>query len=345
MTILFTYFFLAISVSFLCSFLESILLSTTHSYIRMLIKEKNPKGLILKKFKNDINRPLAAILTLNTVANTVGAAGVGAQALKVYGSGAVAVFSGILTLGILILSEIIPKTLGAAYWRKLAGPSTDIIRILIFITYPFVVMSEKISIVLQPKDKKLKNVSREEITAMAEMGEDEGTIEESESTIIENLFKLKQSSVEEILTPRSVIFSLDKKATVKSVMEKHADINFSRIPVYDKNIDNIIGIVYKDKLLGTIADDLFEKTMGELCDPVDTVFEKQTVDNVLNKFIKNKSHMFIVKDEFGGTTGIVTLEDCIETLLGVEIMDESDTVADMRELAKDQQRLKRRGKS
>jgi len=345
MTALFTYFFLAISISFLCSLLESVLLSTTHSFIRVLIKENIRKGIILKKLKDNINQPLAAILTLNTIANTVGAVGVGAQALAVYGSGSVAIFSVFLTLAILVLSEIIPKTLGATYWRKLAGPSATIIRILIFITYPFVLLSEKLSIIFQSKQEKLKNVSREEITAMAEMGEDEGTIEESESTIIENLFKLKQSTIEEILTPRSVIFSVEKNETVMSVMEKHENINFSRIPVYDQNIDNIVGIVYKDKLLETIGDDLFDKTMIELAADVDTVFEKQTIDSVLNKFINNKSHMFIVKDEFGGTTGIVTLEDCIETLLGVEIMDESDTVADMRELAKDQERLKRRGKS
>ena len=160
--------------------------------------------------------------------------------------------------------------------------------------------------------------------------------------IIENLFELKKIPVEEILTPRSVIFALEHHKTVRMVMDEHEDLNFSRIPIYKENIDNIIGIVYKDTLLEAMADDFFEKKMETITEPVDTVFEKQTVESVLNNFTKTRSHMYIVKDEFGGTTGIVTLEDCIETLLGVEIMDESDTVADMRELAKDQLRQKRR---
>jgi CBS domain containing-hemolysin-like protein len=150
--------------------------------------------------------------------------------------------------------------------------------------------------------------------------------------------------VEEILTPRSVIYAFEDTQTVGQVMDADEDINFSRIPVFHENIDNIIGIVYKDTLLETMADDYFEKTMADIVEPVDSVYEKQTVESVLNKFTKNRSHMFIVTDEFGGTTGIVTLEDCIETLLGVEIMDESDEVADMRELAKDQLRAKRRAK-
>ena len=177
---------------------------------------------------------------------------------------------------------------------------------------------------------------------MAEMGEDEGSIDEQESDIIENLFRLKEMHIEEILTPRSVIFAFEDTQTVGQIMESNEDLNFSRIPVFHDNIDNILGIVYKDTLLETMADDFFEKTLSEIIEPVDTVFEKQTVENILNKFTKTRSHMFIVKDEFGGTTGIVTLEDCIETLLGVEIMDESDEVADMRELAKDQLRQKKK---
>ncbi len=195
---------------------------------------------------------------------------------------------------------------------------------------------------MTPNEDELKKVSREEISAMAEMGEDEGSIDEHESDIIDNLFRLKEMNVDEILTPRSVIFALEDNQTVGQVMDEHEDINFSRIPIFHDNIDEIIGIVYKDTLLETMADDYFEKTMAEIADPVDWVYEEQTVEAVLNKFTKTRSHMFIVKDEFGGTTGIVTLEDCIETLLGVEIMDESDEVADMRELAKDQLRQKRR---
>ena len=205
-------------------------------------------------------------------------------------------------------------------------------------------LSQALSANITPDEDESKKVSREEITVMAEMGEDEGSIDEHESDIIENLFKLKKIPIEEILTPRSVIFALEQHKTVRMVMDEHEDLNFSRIPIYKENIDNIIGIVYKDTLLEAMADDFFKKKMETISEPVDTVYEKQTVESVLNKFTKTRSHMYIVKDEFGGTTGIVTLEDCIETLLGVEIMDESDTVADMRELAKDQLRQKRRAK-
>ncbi len=342
MSTLFGYFFLALGVSFICSTLESVILTVTHSHIGTLVKTNHRSGKLLQNLKDDINRPLAAILTLNTVAHTVGAAGVGAQALKVFGSDSVAITSVILTFCILVFSEIIPKTIGAIYWKKLAAPSAYTIRLLIFLTLPFVWLSKALSATMTPNEDELKKVSREEISAMAEMGEDEGSIDEHESDIIDNLFRLKEMNVDEILTPRSVIFALEDNQTVGQVMDEHEDINFSRIPIFHENIDEIIGIVYKDTLLETMADDYFEKTMAEIADPVDWVYEEQTVEAVLNKFTKTRSHMFIVKDEFGGTTGIVTLEDCIETLLGVEIMDESDEVADMRELAKDQLRQKRR---
>ena len=342
MSTLFGYFFLALGVSFICSTLESVILTVTHSHIGTLVKTNHRSGKLLQNLKDDINRPLAAILTLNTVAHTVGAAGVGAQALKVFGSDSVAITSVILTFCILVFSEIIPKTMGAIYWKKLAAPSAYTIRLLIFLTLPFVWLSKALSATMTPNEDELKKVSREEISAMAEMGEDEGSIDEHESDIIDNLFRLKEMNVDEILTPRSVIFALEDNQTVGQVMDEHEDINFSRIPIFHDNIDEIIGIVYKDTLLETMADDYFEKTMAEIADPVDWVYEEQTVEAVLNKFTKTRSHMFIVKDEFGGTTGIVTLEDCIETLLGIEIMDESDEVADMRELAKDQLRQKRR---
>ena len=338
MSLLIAYFFLALGVSFICSLLESVILSVTHSHIGILVKSNPSKGKLLQRLKDDINRPLAAILTLNTIANTVGAAGMGAQALHVYGSHAVAAASAILTFSILIFSEILPKTLGAYFCRSLAIPSAYVIRALMVITFPFVWLSNTLSSAINSNEDR---VSREEITAMAEMGEDEGSIDEHESDIIENLFRLKEIQIEDILTPRSVIYAFEDIQTVGKIMDSNEDIIFSRIPVFHENIDNVIGMVYKDTVLETMADDFFEKTMADLVEPVETAYEKESVESVLNKFTKNRSHMFIVKDEFGGTTGIVTLEDCIETLLGVEIMDESDEVADMRKLAKDQQRQKK----
>ena len=339
MSLLVAYFLLAIGVSFLCSLLEAVILSVTHSQIGMLVKTNPKQGKMLQKLKDDINRPLAAILTLNTISHTLGAAGMGAQVLYLYGSGAVAIASAVLTFCILVFSEILPKTIGAYFCRSLAIPSAYLIRFLMVIAFPFVWLSNTLSKSISSKEDK---VSREEIAAMAEMGEDEGSIDEQESDIIENLFRLKEIQVEDILTPRSVIYAFEDTQTVGNIMDSTEDIIFSRIPVFNDNIDNIIGMVYKDNLLETMADDYFEKTMSELIEPVEQVYEKESVETVLNKFIKNRSHMFIVKDEFGGTTGIVTLEDCIETLLGVEIMDESDEVADMRKLAKDQQRQKRK---
>ena len=339
MSLLVAYFLLAIGVSFLCSLLEAVILSVTHSQIGMLVKTNPKQGKMLQKLKDDINRPLAAILTLNTISHTLGAAGMGAQVLYLYGSGAVAIASAVLTFCILVFSEILPKTIGAYFCRSLAIPSAYLIRFLMVIAFPFVWLSNTLSKSISSKEDK---VSREEIAAMAEMGEDEGSIDEQESDIIENLFRLKEIQIEDILTPRSVIYAFEDTQTVGNIMDSTEDIIFSRIPVFNDNIDNIIGMVYKDNLLETMADDYFEKTMSELVEPVEQVYEKESVETVLNKFIKNRSHMFIVKDEFGGTTGIVTLEDCIETLLGVEIMDESDEVADMRKLAKDQQRQKRK---
>ena len=335
MSLLVAYFLLAIGVSFLCSLLEAVILSVTHSQIGMLVKTNTKQGKMLQKLKDDINRPLAAILTLNTISHTLGAAGMGAQVLYLYGSGAVAIASAVLTFCILVFSEILPKTIGAYFCRSLAIPSAYLIRFLMVIAFPFVWLSNTLSNFITSSEDK---GSREEITAMAEMGEDEGSIDEQESDIIENLFRLKEIQIEDILTPRSVIYAFEDTQTVGEIMDSTEDIIFSRIPVFNDNIDNVIGMVYKDNLLETMADDYFEKTMSQLVEPVEKVYEKESVEMVLNKFIKNRSHMFIVKDEFGGTTGIVTLEDCIETLLGVEIMDESDKVADMRELAKDQQR-------
>ena len=268
MTLLIGYFLLALIVSFICSMLESVLLSITHSHIGIISKTNSKGGELLITLKNDINKPLAAILTLNTIANTVGAAGVGAQALVVYGSHAVAIASAILTFCILIFSEIIPKTIGATYWRRLAVSSAYVIRILMIITFPFVWLSQMLSAKLTPDEDDLKKVSREEIAAMAEMGEDEGSIDEHESDIIENLFRLKEMHVEAILTPRSVIYAFEDTQTVGQVMDADEDINFSRIPIFKENIDNIIGIVYKDTLLETMADDYFEKSMSDISEPV-----------------------------------------------------------------------------
>jgi CBS domain containing-hemolysin-like protein len=343
MITLLLFFFLALVVSFLCSLLEAVILSVSHSFVALYSREHPVSGRILKRLKDNINRPLAAILTLNTIANTVGAAGVGAVAFDLFGSRWVAIISGLLTLSILVFSEIIPKTIGALHWKRLAGVSAYLIRGLVFILYPFVLFLEAASGWLS-KGKKTGTVTREEMIVLAEMGEDEGTIEEKESTIIENLMKLKDITVEEVLTPRSVIFALQKDETVRDVLERHEHISFSRIPVYNQDIDDIVGLVSRYNLMKSKAEDRFDVRMEELMDPIHAVSEKESVAKILDEFVKRRKHLFIVKDEFGQTLGLITLEDAIETLLGIEIVDESDTVVDMRKLAMEKWKERRRGR-
>ena len=304
----------------------------SRSFISILSKKNPASGKSLEKLKDNISRPLAAILSLNTIANTVGAAGVGAVTYNLLGSKWVAIMSGILTLSILIFSEIIPKTIGAHYWKKLAIPSSYMIRVLIVIMYPFVVMLEVLSNWLKPEEKQ-DIVTKEDVIAMAEIGEDEGTIEEDESTIIENLLRLDNITAEEVLTPRSVVYALQKDLTVRQALDEYDNIIFSRIPVYDKDLDEITGLVRRDNLLNSKAEDQFDVTMEELSEPVHIVNEKESVGSILDEFVRRREHLFIVKDEFGQFVGIITLEDAIETLLGVEIVDETDSVVDMRKLA------------
>ena len=340
MSRLFFYFFAVLVVSFLCSLLESFILSVTHAHISLVSKDRPALGKKLSYFKENINRPLSAILSLNTIANTVGAASIGAITLIEFGSSWVAIMSGVLTLSILIFSEIIPKTIGALYWKRILIPATFAVQVLITMTYPLVVLLELLSKWLA-KEGNGDKVSREEVIAMAELGEDEGTIEESESTVIENVLMLDDIPVEEVLTPRSVIFALDKTSSVKEVLDKYNDIEFSRIPVYEEGLDNIIGIVRRHVLLKSKAEDQFDVTMGELAKPIHTVEENDSVGDVLDEFVKRREHLFMVKDQFGQVAGLITLEDAIETLLGIEIVDETDSVVDMRKLALDNWRKKR----
>ena len=340
MSRLFFYFFAVLGISFLCSLLESFILSVTHAHISLVSKDRPALGKKLSHFKENINQPLSAILSLNTIANTIGAASVGAITLVEFGSNWVAIMSGILTLCILIFSEIIPKTVGALYWKKILVPATFAVQVLIIMTYPLVVFLEFVSKWLAKAENEDK-VSREEVIAMAELGEDEGTIEESESTVIENVLMLDDISVEEVLTPRSVIFAVNKTNSVREVLDKYNDIEFSRIPVYEDGLDNIIGIVRRHVLLKSKAEDQFDVTMGELAKPIHAVEENDSVGDVLDEFVKRREHLFMVKDQFGQVAGLVTLEDAIETLLGVEIVDETDSVVDMRKLALDNWRKKR----
>ncbi len=325
-------------MSFLCSLLESVILSISRTHIAVLAKEGRKKSaLILETLKGNINRPLAAILTVNTIANVVGAAGVGAETLRIHGSQWVAIATAILTFSILIFSEIIPKTLGAVYWKRLSGFTAYSIQGLILITFPLVYLSEWFYS-LVGKNGQEQKVSREEMIAMAEMGEDEGTIGEKEGDIIENLLNLREVKAEEVMTPRNVVFALKMDQTVRDVVDKHSPIAFSRIPIFEKDLDTVIGFVHRYDLVNKQAEDKFDITMNELLDPIHTVKESESVAYILDEFVRRRQQIFHVVDEFGTTTGIITLEDAIETLLGVEIVDEHDSVVDMRKLASEKWR-------
>ena len=341
MTGLIIYFLTALLISFLCSLLEAVLLSLSIAQVSVMEKEGLKYGLIMAELKQNINRPLAAILTVNTIANTIGAVGVGAKTQLIYGNEWVTIASGILTLSILIFSEIIPKTIGAVYNKSLAAFAAISIKVLMFIAWPFVIISETISkYIHNDKTNPTMKASREELLAMAEISEDEGSIDEQEGDIIENLMKLDNMKVEEIMTPRSVMFTLQEKETVGSVIEKHSPIAFSRIPVFDKDLDNITGIVNRYTLVDKQGQDDFNVKMNQMMKSIHSINETTSVADALDLFVKRRQQMFIVTEEFGTTTGLITLEDAIETLLGVEIVDEHDNVVDMRKLAKAKMKLK-----
>ena len=342
MDLLLLFFFLSVGVSFVCSVLESVLLSINMSYVAVLEKERPSVGKLLRLQKENINKSIASILILNTIANTLGAAAVGAQASEVFGNDAVVIVSIVLTFAILFLSEIIPKTIGAIYWKQLAPLAAYFIRIFIWITYPIILTTLAVTNKISEGKDDANTLTKEELLESMLMSEDEGVIDEKESDVIENMLNLDNIKVSEVLTPRSVVFALDENMTIKEVIEKEEAIfKFSRIPVYNETIEDVTGIVLTKKLFHqALKDDTVSlKTVKK---DIFAIHENIPVSKALDLFISKKEHMFLVKDSYDQTEGILTLEDCVETILGVEIMDESDTTADMRELAKRKMKLKRK---
>lgn len=336
MGLLLLYVTLAIGVSFLCSIMEAVLLSITPSYVAALERDGNATlGEQLKSYKEDIDRPLAAILSLNTVAHTVGAAGAGAQATVVFGDAYVGVISAVLTLMILVFSEIIPKTLGAGYWRSLAPAVVRVLRPTIVVMWPFVKLSQGLSYVLANGEEQ-SSFSREEFTAMAELGEEEGVFEEKESHILRNLFRFNSLRVKDVMTPRTVIFDLPETETIGDVVNEHDAFRFSRIPVYGENRDDVTGYVLKDELLLRAAQEELEVPLSELAREMLVVQPTLPLPDLLERLLDRLEHIALVVDEYGGVAGIVTMEDVVETLLGMEIVDEADSVEDMQALARQQ---------
>jgi CBS domain containing-hemolysin-like protein len=336
------YFTLAVGISFLCSVLEAVLLSVNMSYISLLEKEKPQVGKLLRLQKVEISKSISSILILNTIAHTLGAAAVGAQAAIIFGNDAVVIISMIMTFAILFLSEIIPKTIGALYWKQLAPISSYTIRIFIWITYPIIIITLAVTDRISKGKEDANTITKEELLESMLLSEDDGVIDEKESDVIENILKLDNIKVMEILTPRSVVFALDESLTLKEVIETKRDIfNFSRIPVYHENIENVTGLVLTKKIFQqAIKDD--SVTIGSIKKGIFAINENIPVSKVLDLFIAKKDHMFLVTDNYAQTEGIITLEDCVETVLGVEIVDESDATVDMRELAKLKMKEKRK---
>ena len=341
MDLLVIYFLGAVIVSFVCSVLESVLLSVTMPFVSVLEKEKPKAGALLKQHKHNINKSIASILILNTVANTVGAAAVGAQAERVFGSGALFWVSAILTFAILFFGEIIPKTIGATYWKQLAPLAAYMIRFFIWFTYPIIILTLFVTNRIKKGDEG-HSLSKEELLESALLSEDEGVLDEQESDIIENILKLDDIKVHDILTPRSVVFALEHNRTIADVIKNEPDIfKYSRIPVYEGNIENVTGMILTKQLFGqALKDD--SKCIKDIEKDIYRINEQVPVSWALDLFIEKKEHMFLVLDKYDQVEGIVTLEDCVETILGVEIVDESDAHVDMRELAKLKMRLQRR---
>ncbi len=335
MGLLLTYLFLALGISFLCSVMEAVLLSTPVSFINMKENQGVKSALVFKKLKQNIDRPISAILTLNTVAHTVGAAGVGAQAVAIFGEAYFGLISAVLTLLILILSEILPKTVGAYYWKQIAMSSGVIIQWMIYLTWPLVIVSEYMTKLISSKSKDEATVSREEVSAMVDIGTEEGTFATTENRIIQNLIKLRSIKAEDVMTPRVVVATAPEEMKMGDFpMNKHY-LHFSRIPVYSGNQENITGFIYRQDVFENLANDRFDRTLGEIKKPIMIAPNMQPLTVLWERLLAEKTHISLIVDEYGGFEGIVTLEDIIETILGLEIMDERDVAADMQQYARE----------
>lgn len=325
----------AMAVSFLCSILEATLMSTPISYISMREEEGYKPAVRFKEYKQDSSRPIAAILSLNTIANTIGAAGVGRQATIIFGSEWFGLVSALMTILILVFSEIIPKTIGTTRWKSLMGFATGAIGLLIVLMYPLVLLIELLTRLVTPKDAEEPAVSRDEVSAMANVAEEEGDLEEDENTIIQNLISMDEVKAFDVMTPRVVCEIAPESMTLKSFYKSKRYRHHSRIPVYADNDEYITGYILRMEALQLMAEDKFDLTLGEIRRDVATFDEDTTLDKIWDEMLNKDEQIAIIINEYGSFQGILTLEDVIETLLGSEIVDENDTVRDMQQLARE----------
>lgn len=334
MVALVAYLFLALFVSFLCSITESVLLSTPLSFLIVKEESGNKWAKPFIELKTNIDKPLSAILSLNTVAHTIGAAGVGAQAVVVFGQASFGIVSGVLTILILVITEIIPKTIGARYWRNLSVLCYYTIKTMIVLSYPLVIVSAFITKLIS-KNKEEQTTSREEIAALASIGANEGLFSDNENKIIQNILKLKNITVGEIMTPRVVVAAADEKLSLSDFLENKDYLKFSRIPVYSENEENITGYVFRQEVFENLAEDNYGLSLKDLKRDILVFPPSKMLFSLWEKLLEKKEHIALIVDEYGGVDGIVTMEDVIETLLGLEIVDEKDTVIDMQKYARE----------
>ena len=307
-TLLIFYVTLALGVSFLCSILAAIVLSIPHTHIAVMEKDGSKIGKIWATLKDDdAVKPLTAILTLNTIAHTMGAAGVGSEVQKLYGEDALTFASVILTLAVLFLSEIIPKTLGTAYWKQLAPSAGYILHYTTLFLTLLIIPIQWLKKILPKGEQSL--VTRDDVAALADLGEEEGILEVDEETVIHNLLRLREISVNEVMTPRVVLTAFQMDSTIREIMDENQVIRFSRIPIYGESIDDIKGIIIRSQLLMAASRDEWEVNISDLAKDVLSISASSSVDATLDLFLTNKQQIAIVTDEFGGTSGIVTMED------------------------------------
>ncbi len=339
MALLFTYLFLALFVSFICSILEAVLLSTPVAYLNVQQEKGSKAAGHFIELKNNIDRPISAILTFNTVAHTVGAAGVGAQAVKIWGDEYFGLVSAVLTILILVVTEIIPKTMGARYWRELSLFAAPVMRFMIVAVYPFVYLSAFLTRMIS-KNSAEQTTSREEISALANIGAEEGIFGDKENKIIQNLIKLRHVKVSEIMTPRVVVAMADEAMTAEDFLKNKDFLRYSRIPVYSENPENISGYVIRQDVFEKLAENEEGVTLKDIKRDIVVVHESKAVLQLWEILLDKKEHIAWIVDEFGGMEGIVTMEDVLETLLGFEIIDEKDTVTDMQQYARERWHMK-----
>ena len=339
MFLLLVYLFTALIISFLCSIMEAVLLSTPQSFLMVKDESGNKWAGVMLALKQNIDKPLSAILSLNTVAHTIGAAGVGAQAVIVFGEAYFGLVSAILTILILVFTEIIPKSIGARYWRNLSRPASYTIKTMIWITYPLVIVSGLITRMFS-KGKLEQSPSREEISALASIGADEGIFDAKEHKIIQNLLKLKNVKVSEIMTPRIVVTLADENMELDDFLKNKDYLHFSRIPVYSGNAENITGYVFRQTVFEKLAEDQVNMTLKDIRREIVVVPDTKPIFGVWENLLEKKEHIALVVDEYGGMDGVVTMEDIIETILGMEIIDEKDLVSDMQQLARERWKMR-----